>query len=363
MKRADRLGTESDEGLPGEDSFLDIVANIVGILIILVMVVGVRASHGAFVSSASTDENLAAEEATNKAGEPTADDDNLTLTLAAEMKAAFGAQRQLARRVQQAAALAAEREIAEAERERLLAIQSIQQEDIDRRRAVLSESQRAQFDMQRELTAARLKHEALTTEQISLASAAADEVEEIECLPTPMAKEIDGAAIHVRLRRGLLAVVPFDELKDEFLNNRLGYLREGIRSRNEAVDVVGPIDGFRMRLSIEYRRQQPLGASPLVAAHSTRVEQVQTWTLLPTAAQLGLAPEQAYLPGAPLMRRLRSYRAADVAVVAWVYPDSFEELRELKRTLWEMGVRMAVWPLGENDDIVFSSRGSKAAAQ
>ena len=37
---------------PGQDSFLDIVANLVGILIILVMVIGVRAK-GAWVESAS----------------------------------------------------------------------------------------------------------------------------------------------------------------------------------------------------------------------------------------------------------------------------------------------------------------------
>ena len=41
MKR--RLATTDD--MPGQDSFLDVVANIVGILIILVMVVGVRAAN------------------------------------------------------------------------------------------------------------------------------------------------------------------------------------------------------------------------------------------------------------------------------------------------------------------------------
>ena len=47
MRRANSVHEEDGDGLPGEDSFLDIVANIVGILIILVMVVGVRVSHGA----------------------------------------------------------------------------------------------------------------------------------------------------------------------------------------------------------------------------------------------------------------------------------------------------------------------------
>ncbi len=42
MSRYRRRGSSSTEA-PGQDSFLDIVANLVGILIILVMVVGARA--------------------------------------------------------------------------------------------------------------------------------------------------------------------------------------------------------------------------------------------------------------------------------------------------------------------------------
>jgi hypothetical protein len=42
VSRHRRRGSSSSEA-PGQDSFLDIVANLVGILIILVMVVGARA--------------------------------------------------------------------------------------------------------------------------------------------------------------------------------------------------------------------------------------------------------------------------------------------------------------------------------
>jgi hypothetical protein len=43
---------------PGEDSFLDVVANLVGILIILVMVLGVRARE-AYLEVVPQDERLA----------------------------------------------------------------------------------------------------------------------------------------------------------------------------------------------------------------------------------------------------------------------------------------------------------------
>ena len=41
MKRAE---VEADQ-MPGQDSFLDVITNIVGILILLVLVVGLRTSH------------------------------------------------------------------------------------------------------------------------------------------------------------------------------------------------------------------------------------------------------------------------------------------------------------------------------
>ena len=39
-----RVEVEADQ-MPGQDSFLDVITNIVGILILLVLVVGLRTSH------------------------------------------------------------------------------------------------------------------------------------------------------------------------------------------------------------------------------------------------------------------------------------------------------------------------------
>src|SRR3954465_7669507 len=39
-----RVELEADQ-MPGQDSFLDVITNIVGILILLVLVVGLRSSH------------------------------------------------------------------------------------------------------------------------------------------------------------------------------------------------------------------------------------------------------------------------------------------------------------------------------
>ncbi|MFH1264426.1 MAG: hypothetical protein ABIK89_01775, partial [Planctomycetota bacterium] len=55
-----RRRAKEDTTAAGQDSFLDIVANIVGILIILVMVTGMRIRN-ATVEAASTDESIRVE--------------------------------------------------------------------------------------------------------------------------------------------------------------------------------------------------------------------------------------------------------------------------------------------------------------
>jgi hypothetical protein len=47
----------------------------------------------------------------------------------------------------------------------------------------------------------------------------------------------------------------------------------------------------------------------------------------------------------------------------WVYPDSYGELRTLKKAMWEAGVPLAVRPLAKGQPIIFSTLGSKSAAQ
>jgi hypothetical protein len=84
---------------------------------------------------------------------------------------------------------------------------------------------------------------------------------------------------------------------------------------------------------------------------------------LPTSDDLGVAVDQALLPNSAFSTALRARRTSVGAVTVWVYPDSYGELRTLKKAMWEAGVPLAVRPLGENQPIIFSTLGSKSAAQ
>jgi len=125
--------------------------------------------------------------------------------------------------------------------------------------------------------------------------------------------------------------------------------------------VYGPIDGFRMRYSVEKFEETFPSESPLTPARRSVV--VHTAVFLPTTDNLGQDMEQALLPNSPFMLALRARRSAAPAVVAWVYPDSYAELRSLKKALWEAAVPLAVRPLPEGKQIVFSTAGTKSEAQ
>lgn len=341
---------EDDDAMPGQDSFIDVVCNMVGILIVLVMIVGVRAS--------SADSPPPEAPTPTATAAPRAD-----LQTAAQLDAARRrteqAMREIAATANQVMDLSTQSAAIEARRAQLSLVRAAVEQDIQERRAKLDADAQRQFDVQRDIAAAEIKLHELTQEQVSLL-AEAPEVEEVECVPTPLAKTVTGEEIHVRLKHGQLAVVPAEALMQEVQRQGADHLRNGLRSRNEAEDVFGPIDGFRMRLSIERYSTSLPGTSPL---QTQPMEIVMQGVFTPVTDDIGQPLDQALLPTSAFMRALRAKRTASVAVTVWVYPDSYSELRVLKRAMWEAGVPMAVRPLPDGQPIVFSTAGSKSAAQ
>jgi hypothetical protein len=343
---------EEDDSLPGQDSFIDVVCNMVGILIVLVMIVGVKASAGD--SEAAVPTTPASLHTSKSPAASTIDE------LRATEHAAIEAEQEIVKSVGKIKDLAVQSALVEARRQQLAEVKEAVDKEIAERRAKLDEKGQHQFDVQREIAAAEIKLHQLTKEQVSLLSQKAD-VQQIECVPTPLAKTVTGEEIHARLRHGQLAVVPADELFAEVGRRGADHLRNGLRDRNGAEDVFGPIDGFRMRLSIERFDAPPPSESPL--PEPARPTLVMQGVFLPTSDDLGQPVEQALLPDSPFMRALRAKRNAAPAVTIWVYPDSYNELRSLKRAMWEAGVPMAVRPLADGQPIIFSTAGTKSAAQ
>lgn len=370
----------SDE-IEGQDAFLDVIANVVGVLIILVMVVGVHASQSALrkrnevadhsaetsqpskpqaaIASSSAAPNLAKSDlAKPNLAKPNLA--KLSEALDAAKREAISTENKIVDMVRQTVTIARNASLLDQNRIELNMHHALVSEDLERRRSLLDETQQQQYDVQANILQSRLRLDELMREQLTLAQAPT-EVEEIECVPTPLGKTVDGAEIHLRLRKGLISIVPVDALHEEVLRH-VDNIRRRLQGRNEVVEVFGPIDGYRLRFRA---RKESVVVAAASAALPSR-EQIhidQRSEYFPSSESMGQNVQQALLPGSVLMSHLATHRRQATPVTIWAYNDSFEELRELRRTLWEMGFPVAIRPLTPKDRIASSPRGSKSVAQ
>jgi len=218
-----------DENSTGQDSFLDIVANIVGILIILVLVVAVRAKNAPVLSVSAREQAEKREHAIDQDTEESVYQN--VLEVAAEMERVEAAKR-----------------LRFIERGQLaLAVAQIEQE-IGRRRAELDAQAQLDFDQRRALDAARARLDSLRRAQQQVAASVPDPIR-IENYPTPLSRTVNGHEVHVQLRGGRLTVVPMDEMVNEL---KAVFPEKARRawSQGELTSQLGPIDGYVMHYEL-----------------------------------------------------------------------------------------------------------------
>jgi hypothetical protein len=347
MRRANN--DESEQ--PGQDSFIDVVTNIVGILIMLVMVMGLRTSKS--VESGE----LADARVASTAPMPDVSEEELQAAVQDAVSKGTDVRKLVGRVVQVREETLLRRE----ERGYLATFVAEVQQDLERRRAELSEKDRQDFDVRRRLADAQQTLDELTREKVSLVTRMPEtDITEVECLPTPLAQTVSGTEVHLRLAHGHVAVIPLDRLRKEFETQAERDVWR-LRNQDDVVSTVGPIDGFRLRYRLAKDRVT-VQQQPGIEQQATVVRFV-VWELLPASTQLGEPTDQALLPDSDLRRTLHELSPDSTTVTIWTYPDSFTDFRKLKQTLFEMGYATAGRPLPQGVLIGGSPHGTKSAAQ
>jgi hypothetical protein len=323
----------------GSDSFLDVVANVVGILIILVIAVGIRARH--------------APPAAASASPPPAALGDLQQQLAQESQAADAAaaqSRHLAGRLVQLQA--SERELA------LLVRTRTTDRDVRSTARELAAGESAELARQVAVAQAYLDR---VESELATARAEQPEVVEIESLPTPISRTVETHETHVQLAAGRVVRIPLDELLERLRRDAVQQLAT-LRELPEFNDVVGPIGGFRLRytmrrvdLKLEARRGEP--------ARRGSYAQLAEWTLVPSGALLGEPLDRALEDGSQFRQALARLDPPNETITVWVYPDSFTEFRTLREALYREGFTVAARPLPQGRPISGSPEGTKSAAQ
>ena len=219
--------------MPGQDSFLDVLTNMVGIIILLVVVTGLRTSQ-AVMKAAESESQTAADTGTKEA-------------LRDAQMAAIAAKKDAESLVQQAVAVHGETSLREQERDYLTTYVAAFEQELSDRRAELSVDEQRDYDLRRKLVESQSALEELAREQVALLSQPT-EVEAIENQPTPLARRTMGREVMLHLSAGHLAIIP-----EDWATATIADVKENIwrlRNQDSFIGTVGPMHGFRIRYCV-----------------------------------------------------------------------------------------------------------------
>ncbi len=331
------------DSTPGHDSFLDIVSNIVGILIILVMVTGVRAK------------NYRPE---NEEARPDAELEALQEEFNAQRRDTEARQTELMalnRQIDEIETLAKARD-----RERMVLATAAEamRRKVQKRREKLDSQTQSQFDLSRQVAEAETRLAQLESLETQIEASRPRSVQ-LKALPTPLAKTVRGREAHFQLKNHHVVWIPLEQLLEEFKHDARSKLSQ-LYSVPEFTDTVGPFGGFRLRYTIELRTIDPEEAMATGAVG--QYPQLRRWTLVPTSSVLGESVDEALGANSRFRQRLSSL-PRDTTITVWTYGESFQDFRRIKEELFALGFETAGRPLPDKEPIGGSPEGTRSAAQ
>jgi hypothetical protein len=322
------------------DSFLDIVASVVSVMIIMVMMTGLKIKNTPPEAVVSSEVARAAGDLAQKESDEQA------------LRREIGALDKEMREVQaQTAVRARERDILS------LAVTGLDQQLRGARQQTAAQKA-DNGETAAKVADARNRLEILNRQREAIEKSPPAAVQ-IESYNTPLGHTVVGREVHFQLKNGRVAYVPLMELVERAVED---IKRKGHRltEDSELNNTVAPIDGFRMTYIIRLR--QPTNAE-IEESRSRRPIIEDRFVLRPVDDNLGETIDAALRPGSQFHEALNSRRAKDATVTLWTYPGSFDEFRRLKKDLYQLGFPVAARPLPDGVPISGSSSGSKSTAE
>jgi len=324
----------------GHDSFLDIVANLVGVLIILVMVVAVRARDGAVDEQRAQTSSL----------EP--------VDVESARFEAEGIREDIQRIEQLLQRQAMEIAYREKERDKVLQELRVLELLVQQQESHLDTSQQEKLQKQAMLDDLKYQLEDLqqarrTVEQMQ------SQPKVIQHRPTPMAKTVFGTEIHFRLFQGRIAYIPWDQLIERLKQDAQQKARN-LSGEGKLTELIGPIGGFRMRYQLGVRRYL---ANTTDGPRMRQGLQLEQFELIPVDPTMGEGVASAIEEGSRFLQTLGSFSSQRATVTIWVYPESFIQFQQIKTLLHQRGFACAGRPLPAGALISGSPSGSLSAAQ
>jgi hypothetical protein len=174
-----------------------------------------------------------------------------------------------------------------------------------------------------------------------------------------MAKTVFGTEIHFRLLGGRLAYVPWDEMLERLKADAPSHVHK-LRDAPRAEMSLPVISGFGARYVLQ-RAEVEIQTRMGVASQS-KIELEKIY-FVDAEPNLGVPLAEALKSGSQFRSLLAGRRPEQTTVTIWVYPDSFDQFRDLKAELFKQGYLTAGRPLPTGHPIGGSPDGSRSSAE
>jgi hypothetical protein len=341
------------------DSFLDVVANVVGIIIRLILVVWVGARSYSSLSIIGTKPTQPNEREKLHSAVP---DDPLQAELALRRRELDRAQMELLEQLRRVEEI----QSWETNAQKQFAQLAGRREGIKEERAALDHEATAKEGASRRLSFSLAE---VRERQQKLV----DEIHALQQLPpaghllryrTPVSRPLHADEFFFECHGGRVTFIDAPALL-AIAQRDLDEKGQLLRTRWQVSDVTSSVGGFRLRYTVAREPGLSDAAGPAgdPGSHEGYRYGLAEWIAEPTAPIRGETLQAALADRSQFRQVVDRLDSEQAAITFWVYPDSFPLYRQLRDYLYDRNLVVAGRPLPEGVPITCSRQGSRSLGQ
>lgn len=336
------------------DSFLDVVANLIGVIIRLILVawVGARSYHSAMALMVNEPASQA-----RKLSAPQATDDPLNPQIAQARKELDAIQARLQEQMRQLHAFETDREV----QRQVMGQLTNQRHELVQASKRLDEALAGKTidGPPPELDELRQRGQELTKAIKTLENAPVKK--QVLRYQVPVSRVVEGEELCFECRAGRVTFIDLPAFTRE-MEMRKEELDRVLKNEWTTEATTSSSGAFRLRFTRE--RLPEAGESPTGKSRSPFFRSGYTgWELEPLSPQRGETGEEALKAGSAFRQAVDGLDPTLGVVTLWVYPDSFELYRRLRDYMQVHEIEVAGRPLPLGHAIRASKYGSKSRGQ
>jgi hypothetical protein len=178
---------------------------------------------------------------------------------------------------------------------------------------------------------------------------------------TPVSRAVHADEMFFECRQGRVTFINLPSFLQE-VNNGLQDKAAALKTQWQVAGTTSQVGAFRLRYTIEREKSalEGIGGGPVSGSYRYGLSE---WHVEPMADERGEPLDLALKENSGFRQRVDQLDPQITVVTFWVYADSFELFRRLRDHLYERGIEVAGRPLTEGSPIAASRNGTASRGQ